>query len=102
MAKSKSKSPSVKRTKTFTPGERWSIFFSKGDARNRVRVFPSGDTYKVSVTKSVKGTTTDRSVESFPDIDGAREQADKITATATANGWKMKLGVLANNLGLFE
>lgn len=102
MSKPKTKSPTKKRTKTFTPGERWSIFFTKGETRNRVRVFPSGEVYKISVVKTEAGTTTDRSVESYPNIDAAREALETLQESATGSGWKVKVGVMGNNVALFE
>lgn len=101
MAKQKTKTTATKRTKTFTEGERWSIFFTKGDLRNRVRAFPSGDSYKVSVSKANKGVTTDRSVETFSSLSDAKDHVAELTLSATENGWKMKLGVLGNNSELF-
>lgn len=83
-------------------GERWSLFFNKGEARIRVRAFPSQGEYKVSTILYKPDESAVRSVETFPNLLAAQEHVEQLTNTATKGGWEMKEGVKASNLALFS
>lgn len=101
MAAKKTKEPK-KRTKTFYEGERFSLFFTKGDRTNRVRLFPSADGYKVSVNRTEDGKPGVRAVQAFESLQEAKDHVDVIREDAEAKGWDVKVGVLSDNVSLFE
>ena len=84
-----------------TPGERWTIFLTKGNTRNRIRAFPVPNGYRVSVTKRTGDKTTDRSVETFATLADARTHVDSLTKLATGKGWILTIGSRQNNAQLF-
>jgi hypothetical protein len=90
-----------KQTRKRQPGERMSIFFEKGAARVRLRMWPVADGYRVSAVRKEKGKDPERSVEAFPTLADARIHVTKLSEASVKAGWKQAFGVRGNNAALF-
>lgn len=84
-----------------TPGQRFSIFYTKGDAQVRIRLFPFPSGYKVSAVRTQKGKPTERSVQEFKDEQTALVHIAELKSIATKSGYSPRVGTRGDNAALF-
>lgn len=96
------KKSNAKTKRARTPGERLSVFYLKGKAQVRLRLFPFPDGYRVSAVRTEEGKPSERSVQEFPGSAEAKAHLETLGALAVKNGYTKRVGTRGDNAVLLK